>query len=110
MALPNWSTTALVFPGQSSQQVGMGADLAHDFPAAAAVFAEADQVLGEPLTKLCFEGPQEALDETLNTQPALYVMGVALVRALESRVGALNPIGAAGHSVGELTALAAAGA
>ncbi len=88
----------------------MGADLAREYPAAAAVFAEADQVLGEPFTKLCFEGPAEALDETHNTQPALYVMGIALVRVLESKTGAVSPIGAAGHSVGELTALAAAGA
>ncbi|MHB8626167.1 MAG: ACP S-malonyltransferase [Aggregatilineales bacterium] len=110
MPSPDWSTIALVFPGQSSQQVGMGADLVRDYPGAAAVFAEADQVLGEPFTKLCFEGPAEVLDETLNTQPALYVMGVALVRTLESKAGTIRPIGVAGHSVGELTALAAAGA
>src|SRR5579864_7870517 len=110
MAARDWSTIALVFPGQGAQQVGMGADLARNYPAAAAVFAETDQVLGEAFARLCFEGPAEALDETINTQPALYVMGVALWRALESQVGPVKPIGAAGHSVGELTALAVAGA
>lgn len=110
MSTPDWSTIALVFPGQSSQQVGMGADLAREYPIAAAVYAEADDVLGEPFARLCFEGPAAALDETINTQPALYVIGVAIVRVLESHGGPVKPIGAAGHSVGELTALAAAGA
>ena len=109
----NWSNIALVFPGQGSQQVGMGADLAASSPIAAETFAEADRVLGEPLSQLCFNGPAESLDETLNTQPALFVMGVAVWRTLESQFGArgtIQPIASAGHSVGELTALAAAGA
>src|SRR5512142_3024524 len=80
----DWSTTALVFPGQGSQQVGMGADLVQQYPAAAKVFEEADAILGFSLSKLCFEGPADALDVTLNTQSALYVTGIALLRALES--------------------------
>ena len=110
MTVPEWSTIALTFPGQGSQQVGMGADLARAYPAAAALFAEADQVLGESFTTICFDGPAEALDDTRNTQPALYVVGVAVFRALEANFGAVLPVAAAGHSVGELTALAAAGA
>ncbi len=106
----DWSKTALIFPGQGSQIVGMGADLARVYPAAATVFAEADRVLGFALSGLCFEGPAESLDETLNTQPALFVTGIATLRALESIVGAVQPVGVAGHSVGEITALAAAGA
>lgn len=109
-AAREWSTIAVVFPGQGSQQVGMGADLVSVFPEAAEVFAEADQVLGEPISRLCFEGPSEQLDDTLNTQPALFIMGVALWRVLESRFGSFQPIGSAGHSVGELAALAAGGA
>lgn len=104
------SSTAFVFPGQGSQVVGMGADLSREFPEAAALFAEADRILHTPFSQLMFEGPAEQLDDTLNTQPALYIVGVATLRALESKVGALVPIGAAGHSLGELTALTAAGA
>jgi len=110
MPAPDWSTVAVVFPGQSSQQVGMGADLCRIYPEAAALFAEADQVLSEPFSKLCFEGPAEALDDTLNTQPALFVMGMAVWRVLTARFHIIQPIGGAGHSVGELTALAAADA
>ncbi len=106
----DWSKTALVFPGQGSQEVGMGADLADKYPAAAQVFEEADNILGIPLSKLCFEGPIEQLDETINTQPALYVAGVATFRVLEALLGPITPAAVAGHSLGELTALTAAGA
>jgi [acyl-carrier-protein] S-malonyltransferase len=106
----DWSSAALVFPGQGSQQVGMGADLVRQYPSAAQVFEQADQVLGFAFTRLCFEGPAEQLDETLNTQPALYVTGLATLRAVEACLGPIKPLAAAGHSLGELTALTAAGA
>lgn len=107
----DWSTTALVFPGQGSQTVGMGADVAEAFPAAQAVFAEADEVLGFALSDLCFNGPTDDLDDTYNTQPALFVMGIALLRVLQDRLGEhVAPACVAGHSLGEFTALAAAGA
>ncbi|MCC7209821.1 MAG: ACP S-malonyltransferase [Anaerolineae bacterium] len=98
------------FPGQGSQHVGMAADLVARFPAAAQVFSEADRILGRPLSQVCFDGPAEALDETSTTQPALYVAGVATLRALESLLGPLQPVACAGHSLGEFTALTAAGA
>ncbi|MBN1564194.1 MAG: ACP S-malonyltransferase [Anaerolineae bacterium] len=107
----DWSTTALVFPGQGSQEVGMGADLAAAFPVAQATFAEADELLGFSLSDRCFNGPAEDLNDTYNTQPALYVMGVALLRVLRAMFGDdLQPAYVAGHSLGELTALTAAGA
>jgi [acyl-carrier-protein] S-malonyltransferase len=107
----DWSTTALVFPGQGSQEVGMGIDLVEAFPAAQATFAEADEILGITFSDLCFNGPAEDLNDTYNTQPALYVMGVALLRVLGEMFGGdLRPAYVAGHSLGELTALTAAGA
>lgn len=105
----DWSTTVLVFPGQGSQQVGMGKSLVEQFPTAAALFAQADQVLGMPFSTLMIEGPAETLDDTLNTQPALYIIGIATLRALESLYGTITPLAVAGHSLGEFTALTAAG-
>lgn len=104
--------TALVFPGQGSQEVGMGQDLAEAFPQARQLYEEADALLGFSLSRLCFEGPAEDLDDTLNTQPALFVTSLAALRVLEAR-GWLQPSQmafpamVAGHSLGELTALAA---
>ena len=95
------------FPGQGSQRVGMGKDLCARSPAAAAVFAQADQVLGFPLSRLCFEGPPEALNDTANTQPAILTASVAALRALEEHLG--QPTFVAGHSLGEFGALVAAG-
>ncbi len=107
----DWSTAAWLFPGQNAQEVGMGADVARHYASAARVFEEADAILGFPLSKLCFEGPVETLDETINTQPAVYVTGVATLRALEeAHGGPITPLAVAGHSLGEFTALTAAGA
>ena len=104
------SLTALIFPGQGSQTVGMGKDLAETHAQVRRIYAEADAVLGLSLSSLCFKGPKEALDDTVNTQPAIFVTSLAALQALES-AGELPPMAmVAGHSLGELTALVAAGA
>lgn len=101
---------AFVFPGQGSQSVGMGADLAQAFPAARAVFEEVDDALGERLSKIIFEGPSDQLTSTENTQPALMAVSMAVTRVLETE-GGLDLAGKvsllAGHSLGEYAALAA---
>jgi [acyl-carrier-protein] S-malonyltransferase len=104
------STTALVFPGQASQVVGMGKDVAEAYPAARAVFEEADAVLGYAISRLCFEGPESDLNDTYYTQPALYVCSLAMLRAFQALRPEFVPLAMAGHSLGELTAFAAAGA
>lgn len=106
----DWMTTAFVFPGQGSQQVGMGADLVATYPAARQAFEEADEALDFSLSQLCFDGPEDTLSDTINTQPALYVMGAAILRVLTAEFGKMRPAMVAGHSLGELTALHAAGA
>jgi len=108
------STLAFVFPGQGSQAVGMGNVLARTSPAAAAVFAEADAALGEPLSRLTWDGPADELDLTVNAQPALLAASIAFLRAMEERRAAsgrppLAPAFAAGHSMGQYSALVAAG-
>jgi len=105
---------ALVFPGQGSQSVGMGEALAATFPEAAVVFAEADAALGEPIAALAFGGPAEDLDRTQNAQPALLATSIAYLRALEAALAAagrpaLEPAFFAGHSMGQYSALVAAG-
>ena len=100
---------ALLFPGQGSQSVGMGADLAAGFPEARKLFNSANEVLGFNLLRLCAEGPEEELRRTIHTQPALYVTSCAALAALASRVE-VSPFAAAGHSVGEYAAFHAAGA
>lgn len=103
---------AFVFPGQGSQYIGMGRALAEHSPAAAEVFNEADIVLGEPLSRLCFEGPAEQLDQTVNSQPAILATSIAYLRALEEWFGndspAVAPAFFAGHSMGQYSALVAA--
>jgi [acyl-carrier-protein] S-malonyltransferase len=102
------SKLAFLFPGQASQYPGMGRDLAENFPESRAVFEEADATLGFPISKLCFEGPEDALKLTENTQPAIVTVSVAAYRALEKR--GVVPDATAGHSLGEYSALVAAGA
>jgi len=99
--------TAFIFPGQGSQQVGMGEELAAVQPVARQVFEEADRVLGIRLSSLCFEGPDEELRLTINTQPAILTSSIAALRALEARGARADFV--AGHSLGEYSALVAAG-
>lgn len=99
-------TVAFVFPGQGSQYVGMGRSLAQHDPEAERLFAEADRVLGIPLSRLMTEGPEEELRRTVNTQPALLTLSVALAQRLGREV---RPDYLAGHSLGEYSALVVAG-
>ncbi len=99
--------TALLFPGQGSQRVGMGRDLAHEFAVARQTYEEADDVLGFALSRLCFEGPEDELTLTKHTQPAILTTSIAVFRALGERGLAFDVV--AGHSLGEWTALVAAG-
>ena len=104
-------TVAFLFPGQGAQTVGMGKDLYDAVPAAKAIFDEADQALGFPLSQLCFEGPMETLTQTINTQPAILTASVAAYEAARDALQAkgLTPAYTAGHSLGEYSALVAAG-
>jgi len=102
---------ALVFPGQGSQYVGMGQALVSASPAAAAVFAAADEALGEPLSTLAFEGPEEDLNQTVNSQPGILATSIAYIRAAEEAAGGQLPQPSfyAGHSMGQYSAMVAAG-
>ena len=114
----NPKTTAFVFPGQGSQAVGMGKELAEAYPVAKQTFDEADSILGFSLSSLMWDGPTEELNETVNTQPALFVHSVAAYRTFThlypdpstSSGQAFKPASVAGHSLGELSALTASGA
>jgi [acyl-carrier-protein] S-malonyltransferase len=100
---------AFLFPGQGSQHAGMGKDLAENFPVARQVFEEANDALGVDLASLCFNGPEEDLKLTANTQPAILTTSIAALRVLETETG-IAPNCAAGHSLGEYSALVCAGA
>ncbi len=109
------SQIAFVFPGQGSQFVGMGRALAESSPVAADVFRAADEALGEPLSRLAWDGPEDALNRTENAQPALLAASLAYLEAVRRRWAELQvdipePAFAAGHSMGQYTALVAAGA
>jgi [acyl-carrier-protein] S-malonyltransferase len=105
----DWTKVAFVFPGQGSQTVGMCKDLADAYPIVRQTFEQADSILGFALSDLCFNGPEEMLNDTINTQPALYVAGMAILRLLQMELPAARPSFVAGHSLGEFTAFAAAG-
>ncbi|MFC2012585.1 ACP S-malonyltransferase [Chloroflexota bacterium] len=108
--MPEPAKVAYVFPGQGAQSVGMGRDFYDSFASAKAIFAQADEVLGFPLSRLCFEGPEEELRLTINAQPALVTVSYACLKIVQelSDGGLPLPTFVAGHSLGEYTALAAA--
>jgi [acyl-carrier-protein] S-malonyltransferase len=105
---PIMTKLAFIFPGQGSQAVGMGKDLHDAFPEARAVFEQVDAALGEKLSRMCFEGPQEALKLTANTQPTILTVSAAAAAVLAKH--GITPDLVAGHSLGEYSALVAAGA
>jgi len=100
--------TGIVFPGQGSQYIGMGRDLYERFDYVRDMFDRADRVLGFPITDLCFNGPEDELRQTYNTQPSLLLVGYAVYEALRREAG-VEPFLVAGHSLGEYTALLASG-
>lgn len=104
-----WSRTAFIFPGQGSQLVGMGKDIAQSHTSARQVFEQANAALGFDFAALCFDGPEEQLNDTINTQPALFVTSIAILSTLQASLPTAVPAAVAGHSLGELTALTAAG-
>jgi len=106
----NSTTTAFVFPGQGSQAVGIGRDLASAYDIARETFDEADSILHSQLSKLMWEGPETELNDTINTQPALFVHSMASFRVFSHLYPDFQPAALAGHSLGELSALAASGA
>ena len=106
----NPKATAFIFPGQGSQAVGMGRELAETYPIAKEFFDEADSLLGFSLSQLMWDGPADELNETINTQPALYIHSIAAYRTFTHLYPDFVPASVAGHSLGELSALTASGA
>ena len=108
----SWEKMAFIFPGQGSQTVGMGKELYDRSESARRIFDEADETLGFPLTALCFQGPQEELTQTHNAQPAIFTTSIAALAEMKESAGQgqFSPSFVAGHSLGEYTALVAAGA
>lgn len=102
--------SAFVFPGQGSQEVGMGKSLADAYASARTVFEQADDILGLSLSRLCFEGPEEELNDTINTQAAIFTASIAALKALQQAGYRVKPKFVAGHSLGEYSAYVAAGA
>lgn len=100
-------TTAFLFPGQGSQEVGMGYQLAQEYPVARDIFTQADEILGYSLSQLAWEGPENDLNDTVNTQPALLTHSIAVLKTLETILPGFHPAFVAGHSMGELSALVA---
>ncbi|MBK1829132.1 ACP S-malonyltransferase [Verrucomicrobiaceae bacterium R5-34] len=103
------SNVVILFSGQGAQKVGMGKDLVDAYPAAKALFAKADEALGYSLSDIMFNGPDDQLTRTAYCQPALYLHGLACLEVLKEKVPSLKPVAAAGLSLGEFTAHAAAG-
>ena len=100
--------TAFLFPGQGAQFVGMGKDLYENYDVAKKIFDTADKILGKSITKLCFEGPEEDLKQTVNTQPSIVTMSISALEVFKSQLN-ITPKFTAGHSLGEYCAMYCSG-